>query len=198
MSCGAAEELLKLADQFDEVESRIDGMIGDVEGQVGQIQSIVQAEIDKLTETLTGYIPEIDIPIEIDSLQGDVAGILEKLIAGQIIAEDIAQEVAILEAKWGGLDLGNINFTDIPRLIRSGALDLQNLCQVLPNYQNSGAEVTLKGTPISFPEINVPDIIKGGSIPRINKPEFRVDINRRISNGTNKFLNINIPDLYVG
>tara|TARA_S200002703_G_C3754448_1_gene232143 strand:- start:270 stop:866 length:597 start_codon:yes stop_codon:yes gene_type:complete len=197
MSCGPAEKLLELTEEFDEVENTIDSMIADVEGQVGQIQSQIQTEIDKLTDKLVGFIPEIDIPIEVDSLQGDISGILEKLIAGQIIAEDIAQEVAILEAKWGGLDLGNISFTDIPRLLRSGALDLNNICQVIPNYQNSGAEVTLKGTPISFPEVNVADIIKGGSIPRINKPEFRVDVNRRIRNGTNKFLNINIPDLYV-
>lgn len=197
MSCGPAEKLLELNDQFTEVETTIDNMIADVEGQVGQIQSLAQAELDKISDKLVGLIPEIDIPLEVDSLQGDIGGIIEKLLTGKIIAEDIAQEIATLEAKWGGVDLGNISFTDIPRLLKSGALDLQNLCQVIPNYENAGAEVTLKGTPISFPEVNVADIIKGGSIPRINKPDFRVDVNRRVKNGTNKFLNITIPGLYV-
>jgi len=198
MSCGPAAGLLELVEVYDDVEAEFDAMIGDVLGQVGNIEAQAAAQVDKLTEKLKGFLPEIDIPFIPDSLQGDITSVVEGILTAQLAAEDLVGELGRLEDKWGGLDLGDISITDIPRLLKNGALDLERICEIIPNFEKDGAEITLKGTPISFPEINVPDLIKGGSIPRMTKPDFRVIVNRRVKNAGNKFANIVVPGLYRG
>ena len=196
MSCGPAEKLLQLAEDFETVEAQIDTMIADVEAQVGAIQATAQAEVDKVIGSLKGLMPEIDIPFVPDSIQGDITNLVQNILTAQLAAEDLANELERLEAKWGGLDLGNIRIQDIPQLLRSGALDLENICQLIPNYEKDGSQIVLKGTPISFPEINVADILKGGSLPNIQVPDFAEVVTRRIEKGSEKFINISIPGLY--
>lgn len=198
MSCGPAEKLTKLAEDFETVEAQIDTMIADVESQVGAIQATAQAEVDKVIGSLKGLIPEIDIPVIPDSVQNDFTNVVQNILTAQLAAEDLANELTRLEQKWSGVDLGNIRIQDIPQLLRSGALDLENICQLIPNFEKDGSQVVLKGTPISFPEINVADILKGGSLPNIQVPDFAEVVTRRVQKGTEKFINISVPGLYRG
>ena len=198
MSCGPAEKLTKLAEDFETVEAQIDTMIADVESQVGAIQATAQAEVDKVIGSLKGLMPEIDIPFIPDSVQNDITNIVRNILTAQLAAEDIANELTRLEQKWSGVDLGNIRIQDIPQLLRSGALDLENICQLIPNFEKDGSQVVCKGTPISFPEINVADIIKGGSLPNVQVPDFAEVVTRRVQKGTEKFINISVPGLYRG
>jgi sulfatase maturation enzyme AslB (radical SAM superfamily) len=198
MSCGPAEKLTKLAEDFETVEAQIDTMIADVESQVGAIQATAQAEVDKVIGSLKGLIPEIDIPLIPDSVQNDFTNIVRNILTAQLAAEDIANELTRLEQKWSGVDLGNIRIQDIPQLLRSGALDLDRICKLVPNFEKDGSQIVLKGTPISFPEINVADILKGGSLPNIQVPDFAEVVTRRVQKGTEKFINISVPGLYRG
>jgi len=198
MSCGPAEKLTKLAEDFETVESKIDDMIADVESQVGAIQAQAQTEVDKVIGSLKGLMPEIDVPFIPDSVQNDITNIVRNILTAQLAAEDIANELTRLEQKWSGVDLGNIRIQDIPQLLRSGALDLDRICKLVPNFEKDGSQVVLKGTPISFPEINVADIIKGGSLPNIQVPEFTEIVTRRVSDAKERFVEISIPGLYRG
>lgn len=198
MSCGPAEKLTKLAEDFETVEAQIDTMIADVEAQVGAIQATAQAEVDKVIGSLKGLMPEIDIPFIPDSVQNDFTNVVQDILTAKLAAEDLANELTRLEQKWSGVDLGNIRIQDIPQLLRSGALDLENICQLIPNFEKDGSQVVLKGTPISFPEINVADIIKGGSLPNVQVPDFAEVVTRRVQKGTEKFINISVPGLYRG
>lgn len=198
MSCGPAEKLTKLAEDFETVEAQIDTMIADVESQVGAIQATAQAEVDKVIGSLKGLMPEIDIPFIPDSVQNDITNIVRNILTAQLAAEDIANELTRLEQKWSGVDLGNIRIQDIPQLLRSGALDLDRICKLVPNFEKDGSQVVLKGTPISFPEINVADIIKGGSLPNIQVPDFAEVVTRRVSDAKERFVEISIPGLYRG
>jgi hypothetical protein len=198
MSCGPAEKLTKLAEDFETVEAQIDTMIADVEAQVGAIQATAQAEVDKVIGSLKGLMPEIDIPFIPDSVQNDITNIVRNILTAQLAAEDIANELTRLEQKWSGVDLGNIRIQDIPQLLRSGALDLDRICKLVPNFEKDGSQVVLKGTPISFPEINVADIIKGGSLPNIQVPDFAEVVTRRVSDAKERFVEISIPGLYRG
>jgi len=198
MSCGPAEKLTKLAEDFETVESKIDDMIADVESQVGAIQAQAQTEVDKVIGSLKGLMPEIDVPFIPDSVQNDITNIVRNILTAQLAAEDIANELTRLEQKWSGVDLGNIRIQDIPQLLRSGALDLDRICKLVPNFEKDGSQVVLKGTPISFPEINVADIIKGGSLPNIQVPEFTEIVTRRVSDAKERFIEISIPGLYRG
>ena len=198
MSCGPAEKLTKLAEDFETVEAQIDTMIADVESQVGAIQATAQAEVDKVIGSLKGLIPEIDIPLIPDSVQNDFTNIVRNILTAQLAAEDIANELTRLEQKWSGVDLGNIRIQDIPQLLRSGALDLDRICKLVPNFEKDGSQIVLKGTPISFPEINVADILKGGSLPNIQVPDFAEVVTRRVSDAKERFVEISIPGLYQG
>lgn len=198
MSCGPAEKLTKLAENFETVEAQIDTMVADVEAQVGAIQATAQAEVDKVIGSLKELIPEIDIPFTPDSVQNDFTNVVQNILTAQLAAEDLANELTRLEQKWSGVDLGNIRIQDIPQLLRSGALDLENICQLIPNFEKDGSQVVLKGTPISFPEINVADILKGGSLPNVQVPDFAEVVTRRVQKGTEKFINISVPGLYRG
>jgi len=198
MSCGPAEKLTKLAEDFETVESKIDDMIADVESQVGAIQAQAQTEVDKVIGSLKGLMPEIDVPFIPDSVQNDITNIVRNILTAQLAAEDIANELTRLEQKWSGVDLGNIRIQDIPQLLRSGALDLDRICKLVPNFEKDGSQVVLKGTPISFPEINVADIIKGGSLPNIQVPDFAEVVTRRVSDAKERFIEISIPGLYRG
>lgn len=199
MSCGLSKELLALADKIDGAKAEIEGKISELQnGAIGGIKSIIDAQVADLKNELKAALPEIEIPTKIQNLQKDIESFAGKILTAKLAGEDLIAELETIKAKWGGLDLGSISINDIPRLLRSGALDLDNICQLIPNYELDGAEITLRGTPITFPNINVENLIRGGPLPKLTKPDFTVQVNRRVKNATNKFLNISLPGLYEG
>lgn len=193
MSCGPSKALNDLADSIDSFTG-----VFDMSANKAAVQAEISATVGGIIDGLKASIPEIDIPTPVVSLQSDITDFAEKILTAKLAGEDLLSEFETIKSKWEGVDLGNLNINDIPRLIRSGAMDLDNICQLIPNFELDGAEITLRGTPITFPDINVVDIIKGGSLPRLTKPDFTTIINRRVKNGANKFLNISAPGLYEG
>jgi hypothetical protein len=210
MSCGATEKLVELTQSIGSTNDIIDKLIDKIPITPAQNQSIADAAAiiamasdaaaiqELVTSKLKGLIPEIDIPFIPDSVQNDFTNVVQNILTAQLAAEDLANELTRLEQKWSGVDLGNIRIQDIPQLLRSGALDLDRICKLVPNFEKDGSQIVLKGTPISFPEINVADILKGGSLPNIQVPDFAEVVTRRVQKGTEKFINISVPGLYRG
>lgn len=210
MSCGATEKLVELTQSIGSTNDIIDKLIDKIPITPAQNQSIADAAAiiamasdaaaiqELVTSKLKGLIPEIDIPFIPDSVQNDFTNVVQNILTAQLAAEDLANELTRLEQKWSGVDLGNIRIQDIPQLLKSGALDLDRICKLVPNFEKDGSQIVLKGTPISFPEINVADILKGGSLPNIQVPDFAEVVTRRVQKGTEKFINISVPGLYRG
>ena len=210
MSCGATEKLVELTQSIGSTNDIIDKLIDKIPITPAQNQSIADAAAiiamasdaaaiqELVTSKLKGLIPEIDIPFIPDSVQNDFTNVVQNILTAQLAAEDLANELTRLEQKWSGVDLGNIRIQDIPQLLKSGALDLDRICKLVPNFEKDGSQIVLKGTPISFPEINVADILKGGSLPNVQVPDFAEVVTRRVQKGTEKFINISVPGLYRG
>ena len=72
-----------------------------------------------------------------------------------------------LKTKYSGLDLGDVAIDDIPDLLRQGALDLDNLCKKIPNFEKDGAGFLLKGTPITTPKKSAIADLLGIQIPEV-------------------------------
>jgi len=88
--------------------------------------------------------------------------------------------------------LGDIDIQDIPKLLKDGALDLNNLCQLIPNFEQDGAGFVLKGTPITTPKKSAIADLLGIQIPEIK--DFVYDV-RAIKHAKGKsFINIDLPD----
>jgi len=148
-----------------------------------------------LTEKLKAYIPEIEIPVEIQGLQTDVRSFVTKVISAADSAENIANDIKTLKTKYSGLDLGDVDLQDIPNLLKDGALDLNNLCQKIANWEETElGGFVLKGIPITTPtvepEVDIIPII----IPETKEPVYTTDPEVAAEEGQKSFINVELPD----
>lgn len=226
MSCGLNEKQQEVLDKLTSLSSA-DGILGVLDafsftfpttGQgiaetlgVGAQYATLTTEIQKVEQFITdiqnGMIPIPDnlIPEELKTLQTDVQGLVNKIkpvasSATDVIlsAEQIANEVSNLKTKWGDIDLGDGGIENLPNLIKSGAVDLENLCKKIPNLQKSldGLSNVLKGTPITAPEEPPEDVEEGEAVPEIPKPSVTQDYERRATEIEKEFAEIEPPKLY--
>ena len=195
MSCGPSEGLLKLADKIVSANAALDSAINGIilTGAVGALKAIILAQVIAVKGSLKSMIPEIDFPIIPNSIQNDIISFAQKLIVTKLAGEDLQNELTNLKTKWSGVDLGDLDLNDLPNLLRSGAFDLSNICKIIPNYELDGAELILKGTPASFPEIDAAAIIRGHRLPELLKPSLTVDIERRRREAGERFPKIVPP-----
>lgn len=204
MSCGATEKLVELTKSIGSTNDIIDKLIDKIPITPAQNQSIADAAAiiamatdaaaikDLVTSKLKGYLPEIEIPEEIKGLQSDIESFASDILTAKLAVDDIANQVKTISTKYSGLDLGDINIQDIPKLLKDGALDLNNLCQLIPNFEQDGAGFVLKGTPITTPKKSAIADLLGIQIPEIK--DFVYDV-RAIKHAKGKsFINIDLPD----
>lgn len=209
MSCGAPQEVKDLVDQLEVFKK---GPIGALDllpvpipttgqGLIEQVKATEQyaeiiAEVDKIKAKLKAVVPEIDLPVEIKGLQSEVEGIVGRVLTAKVAGEDLANELKNLKEKYSGIDLGDLDIEDIPSLLETGILDLENLCKKIPNFEEDGANIVFRGLPISFPTMSPQSIIASGGLPDIPKPKIRVDISRRKKEAEENFINIVTPSLF--
>ena len=202
--CGATEKLVELTDSFLTKDELIDKVIDELPITPAQGQAIQDAiEIaliatdaaalqDLVTAKLKEHLPEIEIPEEIKGLQADIEGFASDILAAKLAVDDIKNEVSNLKTKYDGLDLGDVAIQDIPDLLKQGALDLDNLCKKIPNFEEDGAGFILKGTPITTPKKSAIADLLGIQIPEIK--DFVYDI-REVKQAKGKsFINVDLPD----
>lgn len=202
--CGATEKLVELTDSFLTKDELIDKAIDKLPITPAQGQAIQDAiEIaliatdaaalqSLVTSKLKEFLPEIEVPEEIKGLQADIEGFASDILAAKLAVDDIKNEVSNLKTKYDGLDLGDVAIDDIPNLLKQGALDLDNLCKKIPNFEEDGAGFVLKGTPITTPKKSAIADLLGIQIPEIK--DFVYDI-REVKQAKGKsFINVDLPD----
>ena len=209
--CGATEKLLELTQSIGTTDELVDKLLDKIPITPAQGQSVIDAlaivnmagdaaAIQALiTSKLKEYVPEIEIPEEIKGLQTDVRAFVTKVISAVDSAENIANDIETMKTKYSGLDLGDVDIQNIPKLLKDGALDLNNLCQKISNWEETetGAFV-LKGTPISTPiKSPVADIL-GIQIPDIKGFKFRIDPQKSKEEGIQSFINVDAVTDSIG
>lgn len=202
--CGATGKLVELTDSILTKDELIDKAIDKLPITPAQGQSIQDAIEIALIATdaaalqslviskLKEYVPEIEVPEEIKGLQADIEGFASDILAAKLAVDDIKNEVSNLKTKYSGLDLGDVAIDDIPDLLRQGALDLDNLCKKIPNFEEDGAGFILKGTPITTPKKSAIADLLGIQIPEVKDFVYRIDEVKQAKGKS--FINVNIPD----
>ena len=201
--CGATEKLVELTESLGTTDGIIDKLIDKIPITPAQGQAIADAAAivamasdaaaiqSLVTSKLKEYLPEIEVPEEIKGLQSDIRAFATDIADAALAVEDIQNEVATLKTKYSGLDLGDINIQDIPALLKQGALDLDNLCKKIPNFEeNEAGELVLKGTPITTPIKSAVADILGIQIPEIKDFVFRVDPGELAAEAEKSFANV--------
>lgn len=201
--CGATGQLVELTQSLGTTDEIIDGLLDkipirpEVSQAVKDAAAIIAmaqdtAQIEALvTAKLKEYLPEIEVPEEIKGLQADIRAFATDIADAALAVEDIQNEVATLKTKYSGLDLGDIDIQDIPALLKQGALDLDNLCKKIPNFEeNEAGELVLKGTPITTPIKSAVADILGIQIPEIKDFVFRVDPGELAAEAEKSFANV--------
>ena len=202
--CGATEKLVELTQSLGTTDEIIDGLVDkipirpeisqavkDAAAIIAMAQDTAQIQ-DLVTSKLKEYVPEIEVPEEIKGLQSDIESFASDILAAKLAVDDITNEVNNLKTKYSGLDLGDIAIDDIPNLLKQGALDLNNLCQKIPNFEEDGAGFVLKGTPITTPKKSAIADLLGIQIPEVKDFVYRID---QVKQAKDKaFINVNLPD----
>jgi hypothetical protein len=204
--CGATEKLVELTQSIGSANDIIDGLIDKIPITPAQGQAITDAAAivamasdaaaiqSLVTSKLKEYIPEIEIPEEIKGLQTDIQSFASDILTAKLAVDDITNEVSNLKTKYSGLDLGNIDINDIPKLLKDGALDLNNLCQKIPNFEEDGAGFVLKGTPISTPKSSPIADLLGIQIPIVEEFVYRIDAVKKAKDAATNFVDVQLPD----
>lgn len=204
--CGATEKLVELTQSIGSANDIIDGLIDKIPITPAQGQAITDAAAivamasdaaaiqSLVTSKLKEYIPEIEIPEEIKGLQTDIQSFASDILTAKLAVDDITNEVSNLKTKYSGLDLGNIDINDIPKLLKDGALDLNNLCQKIPNFEEDGAGFVLKGTPISTPRSSPIADLLGIQIPIVEEFVYRIDAVKKAKDAATNFVDVQLPD----
>ena len=197
MSCGPSKELLAVADQIDALNAQLDAAIMDIPGmgELAGLKGKVEGEAQKLKDKLSAALPSIsfpNVPFGQQSLQDQiksVAGLIALGIAGK---DQLENQIDFLKAKYSGMDVDIDNIAD---LLRQGAMDLDSICKMVPNIQTQGIDLTVKGIPTSFPDIDPVAIIRGNPVPEMPSIDnVYIDKNVRSKEQAEEFLNIELPN----
>lgn len=199
MSCGPSEKLKALADQVDALDDKIDslitesplGKLNDLKNQAGDA---VNGVMGKLTDAIPEALTKIG-DIADRTLHEDVSDIAKLLLLG-IAGKDLYErEITRLTNKWGNISFGQFqDLEDVADALRSGALDLDRICKLIPNTEKQGVDVVVKGTPISFPDIDPVALVKYGKLPTLRTEKIRVDTILRSKKQSEEFLNLQLPE----
>jgi hypothetical protein len=208
--CGATGQLVELTQSLGTTDEIIDGLIDkipirpEVSQAVADAAAIIAmaqdtAQIQALvTSKLKEYLPEIEIPEElkgkVEGLQLDIENFASDVLTAKLAADDIKNEVYNLKTKYSGLDLGDVAIDDIPNLLKQGALDLDNLCKKIPNFEKDGAGFVLKGTPITTPKKSAIADLLGIQIPEVKDFVYTIDPVKQAKEAGENFINVELPD----
>ena len=208
--CGATGQLVELTQSLGTTDEIIDGLIDkipirpEVSQAVKDAAAIIAmaqdtAQIQALvTSKLKEYLPEIEIPEElkgkVEGLQLDIENFASAVLTAKLAADDIKNEVYNLKTKYSGLDLGDVAIDDIPNLLKQGALDLDNLCKKIPNFEKDGAGFVLKGTPITTPKKSAIADLLGIQIPEVKDFVYTIDPVKQAKEAGENFINVELPD----
>ena len=199
MSCGPSEKLRALADQVDALDDKIDslieesplGKLNDLKNQAGDA---VNGIMGKLTDAIPEALTKIG-DIADRTLHEDISEIGKLVLLGIAAKPLYEQEIRRLKDKWGNVGLGDFkDLDDVANALRSGALDFDKICKLIPNTEKQGVNVVVKGTPISFPDIDPVALVKHGKIPDVRTGKISLATSTRAKKQSEEFLNLQLPE----
>jgi len=199
MSCGPSEKLKELAAQVQAAEDKFDSLINSSPlGKLNEIKNDALEDVNGILGKMENMIPSIlnkVLSAADKTLHDDVKDLLKFIMLGALAKPQIEAQLSWMKSRWGNLDLGDIkNFDDLRVLLENGAVDLENLCKLIPNVEEDGVNVVVRATPTSFPDIDPAAIIKGEPLPPYRKPKISVKVLERAREQAEEFINLELPD----
>ena len=199
MSCGPSEKLKDLAAQVQAAEDKFDSLVNSSPlGKLNEIKNDALEDVNGILGKMETMIPSILnklLSAADKTLHDDVKDLLKFIMLGKIAQPQIESQLDWMKERWGNLDLGDIkNFDDLRRMLENGAIDIDNLCKLIPNVEEEGVNVIVRATPTSFPDIDPAAILKGGKLPDIANPPIDIQIGTRAKEEAEEFLNLELPD----
>ena len=199
MSCGPSEKLKDLAAQVQAAEDKFDSLVNSSPlGKLNEIKNDALEDVNGILGKMETMIPSILnklLSAADKTLHDDVKDLLKFIMLGKIAQPQIESQLDWMKERWGNLDLGDIkNFDDLRRMLENGAIDIDNLCKLIPNVEEEGVNVIVRATPTSFPDIDPAAILKGGPLPDYRKPKITVGVEKRAREQLEEFINLEIPD----
>lgn len=196
MSCGISESMKGVADQVDALNAKLDAAVmsapgmGELAGLKDKVEGAAQGIMDKLDAA----IPSIkfpDTPFDQLPLQDQMKEIAGLLALGYLKKDAVESKLKQLETKWSSVDVDINNLAD---LLRSGAMDLDSICKLVPNVDTEGVNAVVKGVPTSFPDIDPVSILRGGPTPQLPKiGDVYIETSVQAKKQTDDFLDIELP-----
>jgi hypothetical protein len=185
-----------VADQVDALNAKLDAAVmsapgmGELAGLKDKVEGAAQGIMDKLDAA----IPSIKFPVTpFDQLplQDQMKEIAGLLALGYLKKGAVESKIKQLEAKWSNVDVDINNLAD---LLRSGAMDLDSICKLVPNVDTEGVNAVVKGIPTSFPDIDPVSILRGGPTPQLPKiGDVYIETSVQAKKQTDDFLDIELP-----
>ena len=196
MSCGISESMKGVADQVDALNAKLDAAVmsapgmGELAGLKDKVEGAAQGIMDKLDAA----IPSIKFPVTpFDQLplQDQMKEIAGLLALGYLKKDAVESKIKQLEAKWSNVD---VDINNLAGLLRSGAMDLDSICKLVPNVDTEGVNAVVKGIPTSFPDIDPVSILRGGPTPQLPKiGDVYIETSVQAKKQTDDFLDIELP-----
>ena len=190
MSCGPSEALKGMADQIDALDDKIDSLItesplGKLNALKDQANDAVNGVMGKLEGAIPSALNKLGSKLD-QTLHEDVSDIAKLLLLGVVALPQYKQELERV-GQYKSLD-------EVADALRSGALDLDRICKLIPNTEKQGVDVIVKGTPTSFPDIDPVALVKYGKLPNYKTPKFEVQTTTRAKKQAEEFLNFELPE----
>tara|TARA_Y100000361_G_scaffold44407_1_gene38431 strand:+ start:7226 stop:7825 length:600 start_codon:yes stop_codon:yes gene_type:complete len=195
MSCGPAEKMRAMADEIDalnkKAEDAVNAAIGD---KLGALQQEAQDKINGIMAKVEGMIPSIGFPKPSTNSISDLENIAKLIMLGKLAEPQVEAAIKQFKSAWGG----DIDIDNLADRLRKGSLAIDQICKAIPNLETDGVQVTVKGTPTSFPEVDAVALLKGGDLPEYKKPKLQYDITKRTKEATDSFLKVKMPRIKIG
>ena len=199
MACGPSEKLKELAGKVQAAEDKFDAAINSSPlGKLNEIKNDALEVVNGVMGKMENMIPSVlnkVLSAADKTLHDDVKDLLKFIMLGVLAKPQIESQLAWMKRRWGNLDLGDIkNFDDLRKMLENGAIDLDNLCKLIPNVEEEGINVVVKATPTSFPDIDPAAIIKGEPLPDYRKPKIKIGVSKRAREQAEEFFDLELPD----
>ena len=164
MSCGPAEALKGLADGIDVLDDKIDSLIEESPlGKLNELKGEAEAAVNGVMDAVNVMIPEIGAGV-LDGLvpaglQDDIKGIASFVLAGIASKDAFENQLNALKSKYANFDLGDFkDLDDVVAALRSGALDLDNICKLIPNFEEEPGGIGFALKAVSYTHLTLPTI----------------------------------------
>tara|TARA_Y100000385_G_C13106264_1_gene648097 strand:+ start:1249 stop:1854 length:606 start_codon:yes stop_codon:yes gene_type:complete len=198
MSCGPSKAMKAAADQVDALNAKIDAAIMDIPGmdELANLKENAESAAQGLMDKLSAAIPSIafpEVPAAAKSLQDEMKEVAGLIALGVLALPQLKNQLDYMKDKYAGVD--EVDIDNLAGLLRSGAMDLDSICKLVPNVQTQGINAKVLGIPTSIPDIDPVALIRGGKLPELPKVgKVYVEVDKVSKKQGADFFDIELPN----